>query len=122
MNAGKTIWLYYAFARRLSDSRPVLLQTTVDLVYLFTNDGVFQIKLPSLQDGHLTEHLPWNTWCLIDSNMELRAVHRFVAQSKRFIIQAASPRTKRLDRVRKESTRRRHYIMKPMTVEEVLAG
>lgn len=116
------MWLYYALARRLSESKPVLFQTDPDRAHLFTNQGVFKIMLEPLEDTDLADYLPDHTWCLVDLNNVLQTVGTKIARSERFIIQAASPRDERFDWVEKETIRWMHYIMKPMSLAEVLAG
>ena len=118
---GKSLWLYYALVRCLEQGRTVLFQVSPNEAFIFNRHGVFEI--PTTVRGRLLSgSLSPSTWCLIDSNLQLKSVPDYVTDMSFFIVQAASPRDDRMEWIRKTTLRWCRYLMKPMTTGELIAG
>lgn len=116
---GKTIFLKYVLVRRLAIHEMVVYQDTPDAFHIFHERGVARVPI-SCPHNLVREALSLSTWCLVDSNLEMPDPPPSVVNLGRFLIHAASPGALRRDSFRKKNVSCSLYIMKPMTLQELL--
>ncbi|KAJ6623685.1 hypothetical protein B0H10DRAFT_777669 [Mycena sp. CBHHK59/15] len=115
---GKTSFLALLFHLRVAKNLPTLYMETEDSAKIFKNGQLGELRNPT--DVDLTENMPPETWCLVDSNSHLTTVPGSVQESKLFIVQATSPTAERMAYTKKR--RCQFCLMAPWTLEELIAG
>ncbi|KAJ7227433.1 hypothetical protein GGX14DRAFT_555986 [Mycena pura] len=116
---GKTSSLHLIFNLRMALNLPTLFMEIEREAIVWCNGSLRQIT--NLNSIHIRA-LPFNTWCLIDSNTELEKMPRLVDGSGLFIVQASSPRASRMHWRQKRTGTAHYYLMKPWTCGELIAG
>ncbi|PBK71844.1 hypothetical protein ARMSODRAFT_1002827 [Armillaria solidipes] len=116
---GKSIFLYYILLLRLQAKKPTILVLNPNVVTVFLQQGVFSVAIAHFDDVAML--IPDSTWCLVDSNQELKQPPQFAIQSPFFIVQAASPIKDHI--AWKDKTLGVwEYIMKPFSLPELIVG
>ncbi|KAK7027281.1 hypothetical protein VNI00_015370 [Paramarasmius palmivorus] len=64
--------------------------------------------------------LPMSTWYLVDSNQRISAPPEVIRGTRARIVQASSPKSSRLDWVKKATRDWLRYMMKPPTLKEII--
>ncbi|KAJ6558261.1 hypothetical protein B0H19DRAFT_1070794 [Mycena capillaripes] len=85
---GKTIFLAIIFHLRVATGLPTAYMRSANSMVVYTGTQLFKLHNPDLV--HVA--LPINGWILSESNRGFLAPPQEVAESDRFIVQAASPR------------------------------
>ncbi|KAF9048103.1 hypothetical protein BDZ89DRAFT_1058044 [Hymenopellis radicata] len=75
----------------------------------------------NIDDTLFRSLVPEETWCLIDSNNQLTSVPVYLVDSRRFVIQAASPRIRRMEWMQKVP-HSQYFLMKPWDCSELIAA
>ncbi|KAI0038280.1 hypothetical protein FA95DRAFT_1613506 [Auriscalpium vulgare] len=114
---GKTLCLYFLLCLRLLAGRPTLFQHTADCVFRYRSTGVTQINF---SDHPSLYNLPDGTWILVDSNRQVKDVHKCLMESKGFIVQASLPRVERMKWRSKGCVST--FIMRPWSLAELIVG
>jgi hypothetical protein len=112
---GKTCFLALLFHLRVAANLPTLYMSDEVSMILYKNR-----KLGELQNTSsitLLLNMPEETWCLIDSN-----VPGFIENTQFFIVQATSPRQKRMEYVKKLHGDSQLCLMSPWSLRELIMG
>lgn len=115
--AGKSIFLLYVLVRRLAIQEVVVYQDEPSYFYIFHKSGVARIQTATCDADQVREVLPLSAWCLIDDNRRMSDVPPFTTELCRFIIVA---KARKKDWFETSHVFRTRYVMKPMSLQEIL--
>ncbi|EJD05159.1 uncharacterized protein FOMMEDRAFT_139689 [Fomitiporia mediterranea MF3/22] len=124
---GKSFFLLYVLALRLSAGLTTVVDWNQDGFLVFSEEGTFAAQLLNGFgiDDSTSNYLPPGTWFLCDSNTNLHDAETKYAQmcsgTGRFVLQAASPREERLQWSKKVNVHTRLY-MKNWRLPEAVAA
>ena len=104
---------------------PTIYHTTANYYYIFNADGLYIADptnkfFEAYEDFYIA--ISPEYWCLVDCNRTVPDVPVFLARTLAFIVQAASPRSERIDWVKKYHSRARRYFMKNWSLAELIMG
>ncbi|KAI0061435.1 hypothetical protein BV25DRAFT_1916809 [Artomyces pyxidatus] len=120
---GKALWELYVLALRLQAKKVTIYQNAPGHFYVFDEEGVWDVSANDGDySGTLDEYVDVRAWAIVASNEVLAQVSPFLKHSRRFIVQAASPRKDRTEWLRTYSSAATVFIMKPWTLDELLAA
>jgi len=113
--AGKSVWIYYALRRRLSERKPVIWYQD-ETRYLFVEGGVYEVPVK-----FKASRFKFFIWTLVDSDYALEGVphHLITPNTRHFVIYCTSPRNRRWYGMRK-TVRNVVVIMNPWKSKEIL--
>lgn len=112
---GKSVWIYYALLRRISERKAVIWLYN-EVFYLFVEDGIYEMP-PKFQTFNFLSIV----WTLVDSDQNKDGVPpALVAHgTSLFVIYSTSPAKERWSRLDK-TTHTTRLIMNPWTRKEIL--
>src|SRR5258708_37156680 len=112
---GKSVWIYYALRRRLSEGKPVIWYRN-QRRYLFVDAGVFVVP-----DNFPSSEFNSFIWTLVNSDAARDGVPEFLVEggTMHFVIFTTFPRRQRWSRMHKTTSSAR-VIMNPWTISEIL--
>ncbi|KAF8650653.1 hypothetical protein AX16_005133 [Volvariella volvacea WC 439] len=130
---GKSIWLFFVLILRLHAKLPTIYQVDASRLWFFSHSGV--ISMSSAAAGSIYQFVeyvgedpshiwidPFYVWGLVDSNQQLRSVSSQLSSDSLFTIQTPSPRSERMEWLKKLSTGYHIFILKLWTVAELICG
>jgi hypothetical protein len=105
---------------------PTIFQSASNTFYIFNAVGLYSVDLTntelSVEKYRFYKEISPQYWCLVDCNRDVPDVPHFLSQSRAFILQAASPRSERIDWVKKYSFLAPRYFMKNWPLGELIVG
>ncbi|KAF9220264.1 hypothetical protein BS17DRAFT_351887 [Gyrodon lividus] len=119
---GKSMFQHLLLRFRLNARLPTLLQFRSDRVYLFVEHGAYALEGGGLKTSaaEVLGKLVPNAWCLVDSNAYMAIPSEFLESTNLTIVQSASPRSERMQWLKKIRAPQFILCMKPFTLEEAI--
>jgi hypothetical protein len=102
-----------------------IFQSTSNTFYIFNAVGLYSVDVTNIElpeKYRFYKAISPQYWCLVDCNRDVPVVPHFLSQSRAFILQAASPRSERIDWVKKYSFLAPRYFMKNWLLDELIMG
>ncbi|KAI0048381.1 hypothetical protein FA95DRAFT_1071608 [Auriscalpium vulgare] len=115
---GKTVMLLLTLHLRVLAGVSTVWQSHPGHLFYYDKTGVEQFHL---SEGHSFRWMSAETWCLLDSNKALVDVPLCLQDVDCFIFQAPSPRSERMQWLKKRPLAC-IYVMKPWTLIETITG
>lgn len=117
-SAGKTLFLFFVLALRVLQSLPTIYMVEPEWIYIVDSNRVRKIPTKKFTPDLVTD----KHWCLLDSNRDLQTVPTEFLRLGSFMIQTASPRTKRIEWWKKYNNHCTFFFMKEWSLPELIVG
>ncbi|KAJ7119439.1 hypothetical protein C8R44DRAFT_788083 [Mycena epipterygia] len=117
---GKTMFLKLIFHLRVAANLPTLLMSSEHKATIYINGEVWNVSAADIQEALETGWIPDETWCLLDCNPVFHHIPQPFAESRCFVVLAASPRSENLMSTKEFLTR--YCIMRPWSLPELYDG
>lgn len=119
---GKSLFLYYALARRMIGSHPTIYQNGLGDVYYFFEGTVYRIPLETTRQA-LEGRIPESTWALVDSPADpTDKPAKFLRDndSRLYVVQVTSPEPRRWESVWPKDKDMTPYFLRPFSWKELI--
>ena len=105
---------------------PTIFQSRPNIFYIFNAVGLYSVDLNNfglaVEEYRFYKAISPQYWCLVDCNSDVPDMLYFLSQSRAFILQVASPRSERIDWVKKYNFWAPMYFMKNWSLGKLIMG
>ncbi|KIL71128.1 hypothetical protein M378DRAFT_201760 [Amanita muscaria Koide BX008] len=123
---GKSLWLIVVLVLRILAGYPTIYYSSSNILYIFNADGLYRVDPTNLEfkraRAPFYKAISPQYWCLVDCNRDVVDVPFFLSRTRAFIVQTASPRSERIDWVKKYQSTSTRYFTKNWTLPELIIG